>query len=231
MYGLGLRNVTLAPPEPRGWQRLAFCSKGIALVRTAGRTTAISGAVGIVLDSGATLCVKAYADLRILYLRDAVYGATALRLTPLLLALVERFVEHGYLDPAIESEARLLAVITDELAAALPQAPLSLALPRDPRARAAADLWNDAAEAPTLAQTARVLGISGRTLDRLFLRETGMSAGRWRRRMILMCALAALARGDTVARAALDAGYSAASAFIHAFRREFGVTPSRWVKA
>jgi AraC-like DNA-binding protein len=68
---------------------------------------------------------------------------------------------------------------------------------------------------------ARSTGASKRTLERLFLRETAMTLGRWRRRLRLVEALRLLAQGHAVTRVALGVGYqSPPSVFIAAFRRE-----------
>ncbi|MBV8581765.1 MAG: helix-turn-helix domain-containing protein [Candidatus Eremiobacteraeota bacterium] len=75
--------------------------------------------------------------------------------------------------------------------------------------------------------TSRVAQTSPRTLERLFLAQTGCSVGRWRRRMLLLLAQRAVAAGSTVTDAAYEAGYASPSAFIAAFRAAFGVTPGR----
>jgi AraC-like DNA-binding protein len=229
IFAVGLRDAELTPPEHPGWERLAFCARGSALVRAAGRTMALFADFAIVLGPGAALSVREYADVRILYARAGTYAAAGLRLSPLLLALIERFVTRGYLDPAVPGDARLLAVISDEVAAAVPHAPPSLALPRDARAQAAVRLWRDPAGAPTLEQTARLLGCGVRTLERAFRTETGTGAGAWRRAYALMHALSAIARGETTSNAAYHCGYSSASALIHACKRTFGATPSQLV--
>jgi len=50
----------------------------------------------------------------------------------------------------------------------------------------------------------------------------------WRGRARMQQAVVALSAGAPVTEAALDAGYQSASAFIAAFKRAFGVTPSRY---
>jgi AraC-like DNA-binding protein len=102
-------------------------------------------------------------------------------------------------------------------------------LPRDPRARAFADrLLTEPGGAASLAALARGSGASLRTLQRLFLAETGLSLETWRGRVRMQQAVVSLSSGRPVTEAALDAGYQSASAFIAAFRRTFGVTPARW---
>jgi AraC-like DNA-binding protein len=50
----------------------------------------------------------------------------------------------------------------------------------------------------------------------------------WRQKAPLVHSAAALAAGARVSDAALDCGYQSPSAYIAAFRREFGVTPGRF---
>ncbi len=79
----------------------------------------------------------------------------------------------------------------------------------------------------TLAEWARAAGASERTLARLFSRETGLSFRHWRQRLRLLMALTALEDGSSVTAVALESGYDSPSAFIAAFKRLFGKTPSK----
>jgi AraC-like DNA-binding protein len=55
-----------------------------------------------------------------------------------------------------------------------------------------------------------------------------MSPALWRRRALLLGAIERLAAGAPVKAAAAAAGYATPSAFVAAFRKRFGVTPSRY---
>jgi AraC-like DNA-binding protein len=109
----------------------------------------------------------------------------------------------------------------------LPLEPLQLPMPRDERARSAASQMQDDPARP-LTTVARQAGASRRTLERLFLHDTAMPLGRWRRRARLISALRLLAEGVPVTRVASEVGYDTTSAFIAAFRRELGTTPGRY---
>src|SRR5450830_308472 len=76
-----------------------------------------------------------------------------------------------------------------------------------------------------LDQLAERLGMSEKTLMRLFQRETGLSFRGWRQRARLLSSLGTLEAGDSVTRAALSCGYDSTSAFIAAFKGLFGYTP------
>jgi AraC-like DNA-binding protein len=151
-----------------------------------------------------------------------------LEVIPLLRELIVHILAIGMLGPGDPAHARLTGVLVDLLVAARPQ-DLALPLPADPRAMAMAEqLQTDPALRTSLAQLARHAGASLRTLQRLFPLQTGLTLEAWRQKSRLIAAVAALARGASVTGAAFDCGYDSPSAFITAFKRQFGVTPGRF---
>ena len=80
----------------------------------------------------------------------------------------------------------------------------------------------------TLARLAGDVGMSKRTAERQFLRETRMTFSQWRQQARLLTALTRLAAGQAVKDAAFEAGYSTQSAFTSMFKRSFGTTPGRY---
>lgn len=83
------------------------------------------------------------------------------------------------------------------------------------------------ADGATLDTWARRMGMGTRTLNRLLVRETGMSFGRWRQRLHIILALQWLTRGASVRRVAVDLGYERASSFVTVFRKALGTSPAR----
>ncbi len=79
-------------------------------------------------------------------------------------------------------------------------------------------------------QSASLLGMSERTLNRHFQQQTGLSYGEWVRRARMLEALVRLAQGQPVLRVALDLGYGSHSAFTAMFRRTMGISPSDYFK-
>ena len=109
--------------------------------------------------------------------------------------------------------------------------PLTLALPKDKRIRALAEL---ALENPT--QIVSVEGwlagsaASRKTIERLFDSETGMPPSRWLRQAKVLHAISQLAEGEKVSTVAFDMGYESLSAFSHMFRQVMGDSPSKFVR-
>jgi AraC-like DNA-binding protein len=147
---------------------------------------------------------------------------------PLLRELILHILGVGMLGPGEASHERLAGLLIDLLVAARTQ-DLSLPLPRDRRALAMADrIQADPAESANLTALARTAGASLRTLQRLFPAETGLTLEAWRQKARLIAGAASLSAGAPVTAAALDCGYESPSAFITAFKRQFGVTPGRF---
>lgn len=152
--------------------------------------------------------------------RCRVLGVTPL-VRELIRAVTRLPVEYAETGP----EGRLVAVLLDQLAL-LAEVRFSLPLPVDARlARLSAELEQRPDDPRGLDELASGAGMSGRTMTRLFLRETGLSFRAWRRRLRLLKSLNGLEAGGSVTAVALDSGYASTSAFIAAFRKEFGASP------
>jgi AraC-like DNA-binding protein len=81
-------------------------------------------------------------------------------------------------------------------------------------------------DARTSEQWAAKLGVDVRTLQRRFLKATGMTFGEWRRQARLIRALERLASGERIIDVALESGYASPSAFTAMFKRQFGIAPN-----
>ncbi|MCS0605562.1 helix-turn-helix transcriptional regulator [Streptomyces sp. LP11] len=151
-------------------------------------------------------------------------GPTVLAVSPLARHLIAYLA--GDLAPGVRghAEAVLLAVLRLAVGAVF-----ELPLPSDARAReVAALLLDDPADQRGLAELARAVGSSTRTLLRLFLAETDMTFTQWRTHARLQAALVYLAEGEPVGRVAERVGYATPSAFVAAFRRVTGATPAAY---
>ncbi len=72
---------------------------------------------------------------------------------------------------------------------------------------------------------AKDAGAGVRTLERLFVKETGMTFRRWRQRARLLAALHRLAAGEPVTSTALSVGFRSTSAFIAMYGHSAPVEP------
>lgn len=138
----------------------------------------------------------------------------------------------GYIarqDLADDARLRAEAVVLDMLHP-LPALPIDVPTPVDERVRVVADaLLADPSDSRSLDAHARSIGVSRRTLTRLFVQDTGLSFDRWRTHMRLRAALPLLAEGRPVSHAARTVGYATPSAFLAAFRRTVGTSPGRYL--
>ncbi len=220
------------------WDQLAYASRGVMSVRTAHGTWVVPPHRAVWIPAGVAhkVDLSGRVSIRTLFFarglaRSLPRRCQAVNVTPLLRELILAAVKHGLLRRRVSAQARLARIILDQLET-LPAAPLQLPMPRDPRARKAAELLQaEPGEPVTLRDVAREAGASKRTLERLFRVETQMTLGRWRQRLRLVAALRLLAAGYAVTRVALDVGYNSPSAFVAAFRRQLGTTPARYFAA
>ncbi|WP_419191389.1 helix-turn-helix domain-containing protein [Saltatorellus ferox] len=149
-------------------------------------------------------------------------------MTPLLRELILETLRVGMLADDIPEHARLAAVLADQITHTR-EAPLRIKLPTDARARAVAKSAQvDLSLAVPLSELVRGSGASLRTIERLFVQETGMTFGRWLQRVKALHALERLAAGDSVTAAGLAVGYDSTSAFIAMFKRVLGTTPGHY---
>ncbi|MFE7616683.1 AraC family transcriptional regulator [Streptomyces sp. NPDC057496] len=145
--------------------------------------------------------------------------------------LLAHLIAHlGREDLPDDARLRAEAVVPD-LLRPLPATPIDVPDPTDERVRAVADtLLADPADPRSLEAHARAVGVSRRTLTRLFVHDTGMNFDRWRTHLRLRAALPLLAEGQPVSRVAHTVGYATPSAFLAAFRRTVGTSPGRYLK-
>lgn len=155
---------------------------------------------------------------------------TVLKVSSLLRHLIMKAIRigEGYLPES--AGWRLMQVILDELRQAQ-ATPLHLPMARDKRVlRVIEALLEKPGDNRHLVAWGRMAGASSRNLSRLFVSETGLTFGVWRKRLILQEAVKRLDQGEQVTQVALDLGYQSLSAFIEMFRKELGVSPGRYVR-
>jgi AraC-like DNA-binding protein len=106
-------------------------------------------------------------------------------------------------------------------------------LPHEARCRRAAVIvLADPAETHDIADLARAVGTSARTLSRLFSAETQLSFKSWCQRARIASAIERLSMHPNVSvkQLAADMGYASFPAFSHAFRQVTGKTPTEFAE-
>jgi AraC-like DNA-binding protein len=217
------------------WGQLAFCNSGVMRVVSDAAAWLAPPTRAIWLPAGVAheIVMRGEVATRFLYLSPELAArlpetAGVVEVVPLLRELILHILRLRMLHPDEPEQDRLARLLVDLLVRARP-VDLALPLPGDRRALAFADQVQDApGEAAGLGELARRAGASLRTLQRLFPAETGLTLEAWRQKARMITAAVALSGGAPVAVTAADCGYESPSAFITAFKRQFGVTPGRY---
>jgi AraC-like DNA-binding protein len=242
-----LHDVT-EPPHDHAWHQLTFAARGHLEVITdqARHIVPADRAVWVPAGTQHAEVMRAPISMRSIYISRLAMpparrpgaptarpapGVRTIAVTPLLRELILHVSRIGALDRRRPEQARLVGVLLDQLASAR-DVSLALPSPRDPRARRFAELvTREPGDDASIAALARRAGASLRTIERCFLRETGVAVGDWRRRVRLFHALRLLEEGASVTAAAIEVGYASASAFSQAFARQFGRSPTGRTRA
>lgn len=242
----GSRIVTLTYDYPAGHviplhfhdrDQLVYASRGVMTVRTANGAWVVPThrAVWIPEAIPHTITMSGTVAMRTLYLkprlaRSLPRDCCVVNVPPLLNELILHACTVGALRQRIEWQRHLIEVILDQLKV-ICMVPLQLPNLSDERAlRVAEALVSEPGNRQPLARLCRASGASRRTVERIFQDETGMTFGKWRQQLRLMEAMRLLGEGAKVTHAALEAGYSTPSAFIAAFRKALGTTPTLYFK-
>lgn len=220
------------------WAQVVYAGSGVMQVRTRAAAWLVPTTRAIWMPAGMahSIRMRGAVRMRTLYVQAEApqpsaepwpAACRALEVSPLLRELILHLVDVDRVEAGNPGHDRLAGLLSD-LIATSDTVPLTLTLPRDPRALELAERILAGPADATLSELARDVGASVRTLQRLFAAQTGLSLESWRLRVRMQHAVVALAAGAPVTQAALAAGYSSASAFTGAFKRTFGVTPSRY---
>lgn len=227
-----LQHGTVTKSHSHPWIQLSYAIRGVLQIHTARGRFLAPPREAILVPPGVRHVVVSspHTEMRSLYiapeaLHDVGVQCEVLTVSDLLRELIRHFsgLPVDYDDAG--ADGRLVRVMLDLIQAASRQG-FSLPWPSD---RGLAAICAAMARAPYLPMRlddwSGSLGVSLRTLERLFQRETGLSMRQWRTRARLLHALPQLERGDRVTDVALACGYESTSSFIAAFRAFFGRTP------
>lgn len=220
-----------------GWHihdegQLLYVDQGALRVRTQRECWIAPAMTGIWLPGGQTHSWQPLADTRVisLYLpwenRNWEETAAARHISPLLHTLLSRTIDEqnreylGLTLPLIRSELDSSAVGTAVWLTQPPEGPLT-AICRH--------LNDNPADNRPLAWWSGHSDVHPRTLERYFVRQTGLTFGGWRQQNRLQHAIAALAKGQPVKQVAAGLGYLNARSFNDMFKKTLGITPARFL--
>ena len=225
-------NGYCVPPHRHSRSQLMHALAGVVMVATSEGRWMVPPEHALWIPGGVTHSVEMLGDVKMRSLYVAPCAISGLSghcqvfgMTELMRSLIVEAVALPF-DYAAESrEALVMALILEEIPR-LPEKPLGLPFPTDPRF---AELCRRFVAAPSprarIDDWADSLAMSRRTFTRAFRRETGVSLSTWRQQCCLFAALPRLARGEPVTSVALDLGYDSAAAFTTMFTRMLGAPP------
>ena len=233
-----------ATDYPAGWyvephahnkHQLIYAVRGVMVVKTEDGQWVVPPTRAIWMHAGTTHEIRCVGEVHMrsmlvqLNATPQLLDATqAVGISPLLRELIRAAMLVPQPYQSGTRDGRLMRLILDELRA-LPVLPLHLQMPADERLlQICEQLQRRLDDASTMADWAKRLNVDVKTIQRLFVKETGMTFGQWRQQARLLKALELLATGQKVIDVALALGYESPSAFSTMFRRQFGQTPSQF---
>lgn len=215
--------------------QLIYASSGVLTVQSKSGLWVVPPQRGVWIPPGAVHKVSADSDfwLNTLYAEPDTPGLPAQwgvvnvdALTRELLVEASRFGSALMMTAA---QQHVMQVLLDRLPQ-LGAVPSHLPKPQDPRLlRITQALIKKPDDNRSLKAWAKEVGLSERTAARLFIKETGLSFGKWRQQLRLLLAIQLLGLGRSVSHVAAEVGYEDTSAFIKAFKTSFGQTPSKYL--
>ena len=210
--------------------QLLFAVEGLMVASTAAGTWLVPRGHALWMPPGLDHAVSMHGEvsMRTAYVR----AAEAARLSSECRVLKVGALLEGALT-ALADEVRgatrtertnhLIWLVLDEINRA-PSTAFVLPVPKDSRlSRLARALIARPGSTKTIDQWCDdLVGVSRRTMTRLFRSQTGVSFGDWRRRLRLLSAAARVSGGEALPKVAASLGYRNAAAFRTMARRHFG---------
>ncbi len=227
------RSGTRFPLKVQPWGELLYALSGVCEIEVDGKRFLSPPSYGIWIPPG--IPHEAWSREDMVYVttyvapdlcRSLPKTVRTLALSTLLKAILGDFSDRGVTLPTTPADRRLALVLVDQIGLA-PQFDSYLPFAEDRLLAGIVDAFHaDPGERRSLAEWARQIGVTERTLSRRWLSGFGISFNEWRLRLKLVRALSMLDGGAKVQEVARTLGYSDASAFIAMFRRMTGTSPS-----
>ncbi len=229
----------LVPPHRHSWAQLVYAETGVFMMNTQEGRWIVPPDHAFWVPAGIehSMQTQGPVSIRILYVKQAILpdlpeSSRVVGMTALMRCLID---EAAYLakeeDPSPDSRGGLIMALVREEMSRLPEKPLGLPMPAEPKLAAQCRTFLDnPTPRATIDAWADAMAMSRRTFTRAFRRETGLSLSAWRQQACLFAALPRLAAGEPVTSVALDLGYESVAAFTTMFRRILGAPPRRYLE-
>ncbi|MBE3639021.1 AraC family transcriptional regulator [Mangrovicoccus algicola] len=222
-------------PHSHPRDQLMHAVSGVLHVRTAQGSWVVPPDCALWIPAGCVHAVEMAGpvSMRSSYLRPGATGLAADRPRVLAMSALARAltVEAGHvadIDRPDRRESLVMELLIAEIPR-LPEQPLALPLPADPRLLRLCRAFLETPSARiSLQDWADRAAMSRRSLTRHFRAETGLSPERWRQQACVLWALPRLLAGRGVTAIALELGYDSPAAFATMFRRLLGISPRDW---
>ena len=216
------------PSHTHQWPQLLYSKRGALKVKLAESIWIIPPrrALWVPAQTEHSLFMSSDLELRTLYFRPdpliVNLSRRAINVSGLLHEAILRVCQQHRLDDRSEADRCIYGVILNELKGSSATG-YNLVMPIDDRAKKAAKKMlaadSDLKDALTYA------GLTRRTAERIFAKQTGMSPAQWLRMSRLTQSMIALASGEPINKVSHDAGYQSRSAFSQAYKSVFGIPP------
>ena len=233
---MNYRNGGLITGHRHSWTQFLYAQKGAIKARIGARTLVVGPRNGVLIPPGTEhqLTMSCELELRTLYFqqkrRTQIIDSSVIEVSRLLHEAILRVCKQIFLDSRSKFDRSLSHVIVDELCNA-PRTEIELSVPNDDRAQSLCDLFLDKKSASKpLITLCNEAGLSRRTAERLFSKETGLTPAQWRQHAVLSESLINLVGGMSIDDASHAAGYKNRSSFSEAFKRTFGYAPGSVVR-
>ena len=217
--------------------QLLYAGTGVVVVSTGKGRWMVPPDHAIWLPAGVEHAVEMQGavEMRSIYVRPEVLDGMVstlrvLGMTDLVRSLIAEAVCVPPQDQPSQRTALLLQLLLHEISR-LPEQPLALPFPADPRlAELCRRFLKQPSSHATVDSWAEAAGMSRRSFTRAFHRQTGLGLSTWRQQACLFAALPRLAEGESVTSVALDLGYESVAAFTTMFKRMLGQSPRSWLR-
>lgn len=221
------------PLHHHTWYQLMYASSGVLNVEYQNQIMLVppQKAVWLPPNCNHRVRVPVGAHFHSVYFRPDVVTelgseSKVLSITPLVRELILSVGEMTQFDQVLDDKGlRLTKVLIDQLSLQADSA-LSLLMPSDKRlSKLVSHIIQTPSDSTSIEGWALRLGLSSRTISRIFNREVGMGFKEWRQKVRLLAAINLLEQGLSVTQVALEIGYQSPSAFTHAFKQVFDIAP------